>query len=112
MTVPPSDDETLDPAAHSVLRRVRLMMLISGLTTLIAIGAVLTVIGYRLFRSEGSVVAADVTAVLPKGARILSTTVAGDRIVVTLEVAGVIEVRSFDLHSLQPVGRLRFVHEP
>jgi hypothetical protein len=53
-----------------------------------------------------------VTATLPKGARILSTAVAADRIVVTVDVAGVIEIRSFDLHSLRPAGRLRFVNEP
>lgn len=88
------------------------MMLISGLTTLVAIGAVLSVIGYRLFRGEGSAPSADVTATLPKGARILSTAVAADRIVVTVDVAGVIEIRSFDLHSLRPAGRLRFVNEP
>ena len=88
------------------------MMLISGLTTLVAIGAVLTVIGYRLFRSEGSAPPAEVTATLPKGARILATAVAADRIVVTVDVGGVIEIRSFDLHSLKPAGRLRFVNEP
>ena len=32
-----------------VVGRVRLMMIVSGLTTLLAIGAVVTVIGYRMF---------------------------------------------------------------
>ena len=45
-------------------------MLIAGLTTALAIAAVLIAIGYRLFRSEGSAATRDVTAVLPKGAQL------------------------------------------
>jgi hypothetical protein len=37
--------------------------------------------------------------------------VAGDRVVVTVDVGGVVEVRTFDAATLQPVGRLRFVEE-
>jgi hypothetical protein len=43
------------------------MMLIAGLTTAIGVGALLVAIGYRLFRSDGSVQITDVTATLPKG---------------------------------------------
>ena len=70
-------------------------MLIAGLTTALGVGAVLIAIGYRLFRSEGSAAATDTTATLPKGARIVSTGVAGDRLVVTLDVGGVTEIRTF-----------------
>ena len=87
-------------------------MLISGATTLVAVAAVLGVIGYRVFKSEGSVVQADVTALLPKGARIVSTAVAEDRIAVTVEVGGALEIRTFDLKTLKPAGRLRFATEP
>ena len=55
---------------------------------------------------------ADVTAMLPKGARIVSTAVAEDRIAVTVEVNGAIEIRTFDLRSLKQTGRLRFATEP
>ena len=88
------------------------MMLIAGLTTALAIGAVLIAIGYRLFRSEGRAAAPDVTAVLPKGARLVATTVTGDELVVTLDIAGATEIRTFDARTLKPTGRLRFANEP
>ena len=88
------------------------MMLIAGLTTALAIAAILVAIGYRLFTSEGSAATRDVTATLPKGARITATAVAGDQIVLTLEVAGVTEIRTFDARTLRPTGRLRFTSEP
>jgi len=68
MSNPSSDDEQpLDPAAARMIAKVRWLMLISGVTTMVAITAVIAVIGYRVFRSEGSAVAAvDVTALLPK----------------------------------------------
>ena len=87
-------------------------MLISGVTTMVAIAAVLGVIGYRVFKGEGSVAPAEVTALLPKGARIVATAVAEDRVVVTLEIAGAIEIRTFDARTLKPTGRLRFATEP
>jgi hypothetical protein len=87
-------------------------MLIAGLTTGLAICAVLVAIGYRLFRSEGSAVATDTTATLPKGARIVSTAVAGDRLVITLDRGGAVEIRTFDAKTLKPTGRLSFASEP
>jgi hypothetical protein len=53
-----------------------------------------------------------VTALLPNGARIVSTAVTEDRLVVTVDHQGVIEVRTFDLQTLRPAGRLRFATEP
>ena len=96
----------------ALVARVRRMMLIAGLTTALAITAVLIAIGYRLFRSEGSAAAPDVTAVLPKGARLVATAVAGDQLVVTLDVAGATEIRTFDARTLKPTGRLKFANEP
>ncbi len=88
-------------------------MVISGLTTLVGIFAVLGVIGYRLFRAEGSAPAiAEFTAILPKGARIVSMAVANDRIVVSVEIAGTLEIRTFDAVTLKPTGQLRFATEP
>ncbi len=88
------------------------MMLIAGLTTALALAAVLIAIGYRLMRGDGSVQSAEVTATLPKGVRIVSTGVAGDRLLVTVDINGVTEVRSFDARTLKPVARLKFVTEP
>ena len=95
-----------------MMAKVRRMMLIAGLTTALGIGALLVVIGYRLFKSEGSVVTTATTATLPKGAKILSTAVAGDRLVLTLDVAGATEIRTFDAKTLKPTGTLKFAQEP
>jgi hypothetical protein len=108
----PPKDAPLDPAAARMVARVRWLMLISGVTTFVAIAAVLSVIGYRVFRSEGSARPADVTAMLPKGARVVAISAAGDRIVVTIEIAGALEARTFDARTLAPAGSLRFVTEP
>ena len=113
MSTASADDENpLDPAAASMMAKVRGLMVISGVTTMLAIAAVLGVIGYRVFTVEGSATAADVTALLPKGARVVAIAAAADRIVVTIELAGALEARTFDLKTLQPTGRLRFATEP
>jgi hypothetical protein len=106
----PFAEPTADQAA--MIARVRRMMLIAGLTTALGVGALLVVIGYRLFRSEGSAVTTATTASLPKGARILSTGAAGDRIMVTLDIGGRTEIRTFDAKTLKPMGTLSFVNEP
>jgi len=102
------------PEQAALFARVRRMMLIASATTGIAVAAVLFAVGYRLFRSDGSVTpaASDITATLPKGARIVTTAVAGDRLVVTLDVGGAVEIRTFDAHTLKPAGKLKFVSEP
>jgi hypothetical protein len=100
------------PEQAVLFARVRRMMLIAGLTTTLAVAAVLIAIGYRLFRAEGSTVATDITATLPKGARIVATGVAGDRLAVTLDIGGVTEIRTFDAHTLKAAGRLKFASEP
>jgi len=100
------------PEQAALFARVRRLMLVAGLTTVVAISAVLVAIGYRLFRSEGSVNPPDIAEALPKGARIVSTGTAGDRLVVTLDIGGVTEIRTFDAHSMKPTVRLKFVNEP
>ena len=87
-------------------------MLISGATTLVAVAAVIGVIGYRVLRSDGRAGPAEATELLPKGGRIVQTAVAGDRIVVTIDVGGALEIRTYDAATLRPAGRLRFAVEP
>ena len=112
MSAPLADDEPpLDPDAARMVARVKWLMIISGLTTMIAIAAVIGVIGYKVFRGDGSS-ATDVTALVPRGARVVATAVAEDRVVVTLDVAGTTEIRTYDLKSLRQTGRLRFAAEP
>lgn len=103
-----NDEKPLDPAAAAIVAKVRKMTMISGLITAIGIGAIFAVIGYRVFKSEGSSPAGMVEAQanLPANARVLGTTAGGDRLVITIDVGGKIEVRTFDLKTLQPAGRL------
>jgi hypothetical protein len=105
-----SEQEPPDPDAARFVSKVRWLMALSGATTLIAIAAVLGVIGYRVFRAEGSV--PEATALLPKGARVIATAVADDRIVVTIDVAGAVELHAFDARTFRRVGRLKFATEP
>jgi hypothetical protein len=101
------------PEQAALFARVRRMMLIAGLTSALAVAVVMIAIGYRLYRSEGSpIVLTDITTTLPKGARIVSTGVAGDRLVVTLDIGGATEIRTFDAKTLKPAGKLKFVSEP
>jgi hypothetical protein len=102
------------PEQAALFARVRRMMLIAGLTSALAVAVVLIAVGYRLYRGEGSPAAAtaDNIATLPKGARIVSTAVAGERLVLTLDIGGVTEIRTFDAKTLKPAGKLKFVSEP
>ncbi len=86
------------PEQAVLFARVRRMMLIASLTTAVAVAAVLIAVGYRLFRTEGSVTTAatEIVASLPRGARIVSTGVAGDRLAVTLDIGGTTEILTFD----------------
>jgi hypothetical protein len=108
----PDDEKPLDTEQQKIVAKVRWLMLISGFATLLGIAVVIGVIGYRFFRTDGSVGPSEVTAMLPKGARVVAAAVSEDRIAVTVETGGAIEVRTFDLKTLRPTGRLRFATEP
>jgi hypothetical protein len=105
-TAPPDAD------AARVIAKVRRLMLISTVLTALAVAAVLGIIGYRLFRSEGSQAPTQATLTLPPGAKIVQTAIADDRIVLTLPVGGALEIRTYDLKTLKPLGRLNFSTVP
>ncbi len=88
-------------------------MLISAVTTAVAIAAVIGVIGYRVYHvgESGAGSIASGTILLPKGAHVVSTTIGDGHIVVTLDIGGASEVRIYDLKTLQQTGRLRFGDE-
>jgi hypothetical protein len=102
------------PEQAALIARVRRMMLIAGLTSALAVAVVLIAVGYRLYRGEGSPTpgTTDIIETLPKGARIVATAVAGERLLLTLDIGGVTEIRTFDAKTLKPAGKLRFVSEP
>ena len=100
------DEKPLDPEATRALAKVRRLMTIATAATLIAVAVVLGIIGYRVFHLEGRPPAGDVSATLPAGAKVISTAVGDGRIVLTVELAGAIELRLFDAQTLKPTGRL------
>jgi len=104
--------EPAESAAAQVVARARTIMLISALTTALAIGAVVAVIGYRMFGGAGPVVATDDLISLPKGARLISTSASAGRLAVLIEIDGGNELRTFDIKTLKQTGRLRFTREP
>jgi hypothetical protein len=106
------EDEPLSPAQAQIVARVRWLMLISGIATVLGIAVVVTVIGYRLFHTEERPHLVEAITQLPRGARVVSTSTAGDHLVVTIDVGGALEIRTFDARTLSPEGRLRFVAEP
>lgn len=121
----PDEEPKPDPDAANVIAKVRKLMLASMAVTIIAVGSVFGFIGYRIFKNEGattaktadklpeaSAIPADMTLALPRGARVIQSAVAGDRLVITLENEGKIEVRTFDVTTLQPAGRLNFSGTP
>ncbi len=102
----------LTPEQAALTAKVRRMMLVAGLTTALGIGALLIAIGYRLFHTESSVAASEVTITLPKGARIVSTAVTGDRLALTLDIGGITEIRTYDAHSFKPLATVKFASGP
>jgi hypothetical protein len=102
----PAESET----AHLVAR-ARTMMVISALTTGLAVAAVVAVIGYRMF-ALGSAAATDGVITLPKGARIVSMAGSSGRVAVLVDINGANEMRVFDLKTMKETGRLRFATEP
>ena len=114
-------DKTTDPAATEIspeqaallARRVRVMMVIAGFTTAIGMAAILITVGYSSIAARARPRRSAISRRrLPKGARITSTAVSADRVVVTVETPAGLEVRTFDARTLKLTGRLRFATEP
>ena len=99
-------------AAQVIAKARRLMLTVMG-ATFLALAVVLGIIGYRLFRTGDRPVAMGaVAATLPAGAKVLSSAVGDGHVVLTVEVNGAIEFRSFDLKTLKPLVRLRLAPKP
>jgi hypothetical protein len=113
-----------DADAERLIARVRRLMVVSIAITMIGMGSVFGFIGYRIFKGEGtsvktadklppaSAIPTDMTLSLPRGARVVQSAVANDRLLITLEIDGKVEVRTFDVKTLQPAGRLNFTATP
>ena len=122
--VPAEPAPAPDSDAARVIAKVRKLMLVSMAVTVVAVGSVFGFIGYRIFKGEGttaktadklpeaSAVPVDMTLAIPRGARVIQSAVAAERLVITLEIDGKIEVRTFDVKTLQPAGRINFSAAP
>jgi hypothetical protein len=106
------DDEPLDPAQARVVRRLRGLMLFSGLVMVGGFLVVFGVIAYRLSAGAERGRSAESNVSLPKGARVVSTAVSEGKLLITIEIAGATEVRVYDLATLEPRGRMTFKTEP
>lgn len=108
-----SDDaKPLDPEQTRQLARIRRLMMIASVTTFVAIAIVFGVIGYKVYKSGDAPPLPAAAASLPPGAKILSSAIGDRRLVLTVDIGGVVELRSFDLETLRPIGRLRLESKP
>lgn len=108
-----SDENSLNPEAERAIAKVRRLMAIALAVTFLALAAVLAVIGYRVFHLQGSAPPVlEAAPALPAGAKVLSSAVGDNRIVLTVEINGAIELYSFDLATLRPLGRVRLEQRP
>ena len=121
--MPTEPEPAIHPEAAKVVARVRRLMVISMLITVIGVGSVFGVIGYRIWKGQElsakllekptePAPPLDVTLTLPRGAKVLNAGVAEDRLIITLEVDGKVQLRTYDLKTLQPAARLGFVTTP
>ena len=110
-----ADSKPLDPAVLQVQARLRRLMLIAGLTLGLGIFAVFAGIVYRLMtygdKAPAMPAGGVVSETLPAGAKLISSTVAGNRIVLTYEHNGGTTVILIDSRDLKPLGRLELKPE-
>lgn len=117
------DEPPLDPALIQVQQRIRRMMLIAGLTLGLGILAVFIAILYRIFSYQGAATPVPVVegAVIPTvtrsalglapDARLVSTSLDGDRIALTFDDAAGATIVIFDSGRMQVISRLRIAGE-
>lgn len=106
-------NDRLDPAQERVLRKVRRFTTVSALIMGAGFLALFTAIGYRAVAGWKSTPATIEGIIrLPAGSNVLSTTVSGDMIAVTLQRQGVVETRLFDARTHAPRGLIGYANEP
>jgi hypothetical protein len=105
------DDETpLDPSLLRVQARLRRLMLIAGLTLGLGIFAVFGAILYKIAtagdRPPAGGTATIAAATLPAGARLVSSAVVGNRVVLTYEHPAGTTLVFIDAKTLAVAGRV------
>lgn len=116
----PDQEKPLTPEQEAAVAKVRRLMMVSSATLVVGMAAVFGVIGYKVYTS-GDRPAADAGAPrslieavdsLPPGARVVGTAIGEAQIVVTIDVGGATELRTYDPDTLRPLGRLRLAPQP
>lgn len=117
------DDKPLDPAVLQVQQRIRRLMMISGLTLGLGILAVFMAILYRIFTYGGAATPVPVVegAAIPTvtrsalglatDARLVSSSLDGDRVALTFEDDAGSTIIVFDTDRMAVVSRLRVADE-
>lgn len=107
------DDKPLDPAVERLQQRLKRLLAVSSLIMVLGLGAVLSVIVYRVFLKDATprVPAAferPLTEALPmpEGGRVVSTAIDGTRALVTIEATAGTSVLLVDLETLKVLRRL------
>jgi hypothetical protein len=103
------DEKPLDPAVERVQRRLRRLIMISGLTLGLGLVAVAVAIFYRLGTAGGAAPAVSsisVNAALPAGSTLVSSTVDGGRIILTYSHPGGTTLFLVDGRTLTVARRL------
>ncbi len=92
------EEAPLDPALERLRVKMRRLVMVSTLTMLFGIAAVLVAVIYRINRDGGkSQGDATIAAVLPADARVLAQALDGDRLALTIETGGETRVLLIDL---------------
>jgi hypothetical protein len=111
---PPDDDDEkpLDPAIERIRQRLKRLILVSSATLMIGVVAVLAAVIYRIgpVRDKpaliGSTIEASVAGVIPPGGRVISSSLSGTLLALTLDVGGSSSVVVIDLSTNRIVRRL------
>jgi hypothetical protein len=100
-------DDELTPEQQQLIARVKRLMALPLLVMVAGFLTVFGVIGYRLYFKTPAPASPTLekTLQLPRGAKVISTAINEGKLVVTVELGGLVEVLLYDLDNLQPRGR-------
>jgi hypothetical protein len=106
MTHTPPETDVADPASEAVVARIRRISVISFLVMILGVGAVLSVIVYRLMTvpGPGTIVSGTVPA---EPGRMVSAVAAENRLTVTYQLDTGATIVIYDLRTLKESHRIQ-----
>ena len=106
-------DPGSNDAAAVTIAKARRLMVWTMVATFLALAVVLAIAGYRISRlGQRAPLPVDASLQLPKGAKVVSSSFSDDRLAVTVEIDGKVEILLFDRSTLQSLGRIRLIPAP